>query len=274
MKKLVVENMIDTDDLIMSTISTSTSTSISTYNVLNKNSENSENTKSTDNFVMTHMDEYDTGDILLFSDKTFIPSLLIEYISGSKYSHVGMILKDPIYIKPDLHGLYILESTGLTDICDAEDNKLKTGVQIRKLEDVCRTYDGAIFWRKLNVVRDEKFYQTITDVHTSIHNKPYDFDIIDWFSGLLNVQFSDAHRTTKFFCSAMVTYIYHRLGLVDENTPWTIIRPKDLGTEFSTAPTRFFKNDESRVKIVNCVLDNEIVIRSYDTYLHYIYRTM
>jgi len=261
MKKIVKENMLVSDDLNMSICTNSVKT-------VEKTIENK-----LEDFTMDHMDEYDTGDILLFSNKTFIPSRMIEYLSGSIYSHVGIILKDPTYIKPELKGLYILESTGLTDVLDAEDNVLKTGVQIRCLTDVCKEYDGAIFWRKLHCVRDEKFYQTISDVHAEVYNKPYDFDLIDWLEGLLNIQLTDVHRTSKFFCSAMVTYIYHRLGFVDENTAWTIIRPKDLGTEFSTVPTRYFANDVSRINIINCTLDNEIMIRSYEMYLHYVYRT-
>ena len=103
-------------------------------------------------------DNFDTGDIILFSDKSFIPSLLISYFTNSKYTHIGMILKDPTYIKEDLKGLYIFESTGLSSINDAEDNKNKFGVQIRKFEDVYNNYNGAIYWRKLNVNRNELFY--------------------------------------------------------------------------------------------------------------------
>jgi len=224
-------------------------------------------------FSMVHMDEYDTGDIILFSDRTYIPSLIIEYLCGSKYSHVGMILKDPTFIKSDLTGLYILESTGSTAIPDIEDNKVKTGVQIRRLEDVCKEYQGAIFWRKLHIERDVNFNKIIEEVHNDIYNKPYDFDPRDWLEGLLNIKFSDTHRTSKFFCSALVTYIYYRLGLVGEDTPWTIIRPKDLGTEFSLVPSRFFGTDASRVNISKCTLDKEVMVRSYDTYLHYLYRT-
>lgn len=261
MKKIVKENMLINDDLNMSNCTNSVI--ISETSLANKLEE----------FTMDNMDKYDTGDILLFSNKTFIPSRMIEYLSGSIYSHVGIILKDPTYIKPELTGLYILESTGLTDVRDAEDNVIKTGVQIRCLVDVCKEYDGAIFWRKLHYERDEKFYQIIAEVHAEVYNKPYDFDLIDWLEGLLNIQLTDVHRTSKFFCSAMVTYIYHRLGFIDDNTPWTIIRPKDLGTEFSTASTLYFANDVSRINIINCTLDNEIMVRSYDMYLHYVYRT-
>ncbi|VBB18501.1 hypothetical protein YASMINEVIRUS_964 [Yasminevirus sp. GU-2018] len=221
-------------------------------------------TNPTDTVQMPRSDEYDTGDILLFSDKTFIPSRLIEWFTDSKYSHAGIILRDPVYINPEMKGLYLFESTGLTDIVDCEDNKLKTGVQIRKLEDVYKEYNGAVFWRKLHVDRNEKFYQTIADVHKTLHNKPYDTNPKDWIESLLDVTVGSAQLTSRFFCSAMVTYVYDKLGLVDKGTPWTIIRPKDLGTENEAT---------NRVKIINCTLDKEFVIKGYDAYVHYIYST-
>lgn len=270
MRKSVVENMLEPDDFMISSRIIPTKPLIEK---INSNKTNEFMGSPTGNDTMPHIDEYDTGDILLFSDKTFIPSLMVEYFSGSKYSHAGMVLKDPIYIGPELKGLYILESTAFSEIHDSENDKFKFGVQIRPLIDVCKDYDGAIFWRKLNIERNEQFYKTIEDAHKTIHDKPYDYNILDWLGGLLNVHLGDIQRTTQFFCSALVTYVYYRLGCVDENTPWSIIRPKDLGTEFSMTPTRIFPNDVCRIKIINCVLDKEIMVKSYDLYLHYIYRT-
>lgn len=236
-------------------------------------SGSSESTKTTENetretpikrVMMPKMDEYETGDILLFSDKSFIPSRLIEYFTDSKYSHTGIVLKDPVAINSNLDkGLYLLESTGLTDIADSEDKKLKSGVQIRRLEDVYAEYNGAIFWRKLNTQRDEKFYQTLIDAHQIVHNKPYDMNPKDWMESLLNIKLGDVQLTSRFFCSALVTYFYDRWGFVDRSTPWTIIRPKDLGTENLTT---------NRLKLL-CDIDKEFVIKNYDSYVHYIYYT-
>lgn len=214
--------------------------------------------------ILPDTNDYDTGDILLFSDKTYIPSRIIEYVTDSKYSHTGIILRDPTYINPDLKGLYILESTGCSNIMDAEDKKIKFGVQIRKFEPVYETYDGAIMWRRLHIDRDEKFCQTIKDIHDVIHNKPYDINPKDWVESLFDIKLGNVQVTSRFFCSALVTYIYDKLGLVDKGTPWTIIRPKDLGTE---------NIQTNRIKIINCILDKEIVIKKYDLYVHYIYNT-
>jgi hypothetical protein len=222
---------------------------------------------------------FETGDIILFSDKTFIPSRLIEYFTDSKYSHIGVVLKDPIYINPSFmdiksykhdesckyeKGLYILESTGLSSITDIEDSKCKFGVQIRKLEDVCKNYDGAIFWRKLNTTRDNDFYTKISEIHKIVHGKPYDINPIDWISTLFDVNLGTTRLTNRFFCSALVAYIYTKLGFISDNTHWSIIRPKDFGTESQT---------NNRIQFTNCTLDDECIIKVYDSYVHYIYST-
>ncbi len=211
-----------------------------------------------------NVDEFETGDIVLFSDISYIPSKLIEYFTDSKYSHCGLILKDPIYINPSFKGLYVFESTGPGKIHDSEDNKCKMGVQIRKFEDVYNDYNGAVFWRKLHTTRNEEFYKIITNIHKEVHNKPYDTNPLHWFESLLNVKLSNVHMTNRFFCSALVTYVYSKLDLVDVNIPWDMIRPKDLGTENILT---------NRIKFINCTIDNEIGIKKYESYVHYIYNT-
>ncbi len=44
----------------------------------------------------------ETGDLLLFHGSTFL-SLFLEYMGQSKYSHVGIILKNPSFINESLN---------------------------------------------------------------------------------------------------------------------------------------------------------------------------
>lgn len=213
---------------------------------------------------MPHEDEYETGDILLFSEKTFIPSRMIEYFTESKYSHVGIILKDPTFINESLKGIYILESTGFSNVNDVENNKKKVGVQIRDFRKVYDDYNGAIYWRKLNVNRTIEFYDRLTEAHKVIHNKPYDTKPRDWIATLFDIERKNIQLTDRFFCSAMVSYVYKVLGFLPEDTPWSIIRPKDLGTE---------DVENNRIKFINCNVDKECIIKSYNSYVHYLYRT-
>ena len=75
------------------------------------------------------LDQFNNGDIILFDGKKYIISRIIEYILGSKWSHVGIILKDPTFIHPDLKGYYLLES-GSESFKDCDEDIKKFGVQI------------------------------------------------------------------------------------------------------------------------------------------------
>ena len=88
------------------------------------------------------LDKLKTGDLLLFSAHlSFNPlnifSLLIEFFTKKPYSHIGMILRDPTWIKPDLKGLYLWEST-FEGTPDPQDGKIKLGVQITPIEKVLK----------------------------------------------------------------------------------------------------------------------------------------
>tara|TARA_Y100000817_G_scaffold37886_1_gene26087 strand:- start:34 stop:342 length:309 start_codon:yes stop_codon:yes gene_type:complete len=70
-----------------------------------------------------------TGDILLFSYQgNSIFSSFIKYFTGSQITHVGMVLKDPVFIQPSLKGYYVWESGSFwskkiyTSSCKARDS--------------------------------------------------------------------------------------------------------------------------------------------------------
>ena len=76
--------------------------------------------------------ELQTGDLLLFRGNAWV-SKILEYMGKSKYSHVGMIIKNPSFIDPDLEdGLYVWDSSW-GYIPDSEDNVYRcTDAQIRR----------------------------------------------------------------------------------------------------------------------------------------------
>ena len=97
--------------------------------------------------------EFQTGDIILLSYDVWY-SRLIEYFGYSKYSHVAMILKDPIFIDSKLKGYYVIES-GYEDVVDITDGKIKYGVQVNKYEDFIKKTGKYAYYRKLDM-KDEK----------------------------------------------------------------------------------------------------------------------
>lgn len=203
---------------------------------------------------------FQTGDLILFHHDTVhdtktlynrffdIITNTIMYFTKSKYSHVGMIVKDPEFTNPPLKGIYLLESSSET-FPDAEDNKVKVGVELVSFKEVLDTYrDESFYWRQLKCDRNDNFYETLSTVHRTIHNKPYDLDLLDWIKAYCKDYSHIVQKTNEFWCSALVSYIYVQLGLLDKDISWSYISPKQLGTESQSNPLTF----------TNCELHTEI----------------
>lgn len=194
-----------------------------------------------------------TGDLLLYSTSLWY-SKIIEYMTGSKFSHIAIILKDPIYIDPSLKGIYILES-GFENKPDPINNDKKCGVQIAPIDDIINSYKnswmGSLYYRKLDYSRPTNFNNNIKNICADIYGKPYDFNIIDWIKAEFNIKFGNEKKTNTFWCSALVAYVYKQLGLIKDDISWTIISPK----EFS------FYEDNKSIKFYDCILEPEKYIK-------------
>ena len=195
----------------------------------------------------------DTGDILLFKGTNWL-SRVIEYFGVSRYSHVGIVVKNPKFLNEELEdGLYILESS-VNDTPDSEDHLYKVGVQIHRLEDVLKEFTpGSVFVRHIDIERDETFYKKLSIIHKEIHNKPYDLDINDWLFAKINLIFplpidTDFRKTKSFWCSALASYVYCELGWIENDINWTIITPRE------------FSSDEGKMITFKCKIDCEKLI--------------
>lgn len=177
-----------------------------------------------------------TGDILLFRGKTYM-SYLLEYFGYSKYSHVGIVLKNPKFLNPDLEdGLYILESSWNKTL-DAENHLHKVGVQISDLTSVVEeSVKGSVYVRRVSCVRDENFYTRLSAIHKEIHDKPYDLNLYDWICAKYNLTCqlpvqSYFQSKSQFWCSALVSYIFCELGLCDKNINWSLMAPREFSSD-------------------------------------------
>lgn len=174
-------------------------------------------------------DNLETGDILLFSDKKDFHSILIEKITNSKYSHVAMVLKNPTYINSELKGIYIIESS-YENCVDAIDHKYKYGVQIQKLDDILIGFEGEVYIRKLHCNKDNHFYTDLNIIYKDIKDIPYDLNPFDWIKASLHLDIGNTHKINKFWCSALISYIYVRLNLLPMSIPWTLVTPCELSS--------------------------------------------
>ena len=194
--------------------------------------------------------EFDTGDIILFQDNSTSTLLdylayLIQYFTDSKYSHVGMVVKDPLIKGKIIKGLYLLESTGFDSMKDIESNKTKFGVQIVELKERLKLSNDTHYYRKLNIERTPQFIDLYNKAYAIVKDRPYDINPTDWCKAEFDLKKGNVQKTNTFFCSALVSFLFTALNLLPKTTDWTIMRPKDLGTEVGT-----------RLNINN--LDNEI----------------
>ena len=205
------------------------------------------------------MNKYDlqTGDILLFNNTEsggFINGLskLIKWGTHSNYSHTAVILRDPSFIHPSLKGLYVWESSK-EDKPDPQDGKKKIGVQITPIDEVFSPYKrtgGHVYYRKVesqeNLFTDEK----LKEVHKVVYDKPYDILPGDWVEAFAQKD-PNPQKTNRFWCSALVGYIYTKCGVLDSNTDWSIMTPNNLsldgeklkfnqGVSLSNTETRLF----------------------------------
>jgi len=203
--------------------------------------------------------DFQTGDILLYHIKpkcntclncclTFYGKL-ISCFTKSKYTHCAMVIKNPPW-RPDLKGLYILESS-LETFPDAEDGEIKFGVQLVDFNKMINDFNGDVYWRKLNCKRDEIFNQNLIKAQSIVHNRPYDTILVDYIKAGLKIYKGKVHRLNQFFCSSLVIFVLIKLGFLDENLPWSVLAPSVLGTESGI----------DHVTFLNCHYDPEIKIK-------------
>ena len=190
-----------------------------------------------------NINDLQTGDILLCSGNDCI-SKIIEYFTGSKISHVAMFLKNPTFINNSLNGNFVLQST-INVNNDSDDKIKKSGVQIISLDELMNEYH-TIYVRKLIIKRDYNFYDNLKDIYHSVKNKPYDTNLLDWLKADLNIHSGNEQKTNTFWCSALLTYIYIKLGLLYKYTNWTIIKPCQLSS-----------NDKNKLIFINSIINND-----------------
>ncbi len=179
--------------------------------------------------MIKDLSELDTGDIILFSTNKWY-SEMIKVGDDCIYSHCGIVLRDPVYIDAKLKGLYLLES-GAEPFPDATDHQYHFGVQIVPLIDVINEYviekEGSVYHRALTCKRDEDFEKKMLEAYEVVKDKPYNCNPLDWLEALFDIHLFDTKLTSRFWCSALVGYIYVKLGIIQDDVDWTLVTPRE-----------------------------------------------
>lgn len=178
-----------------------------------------------------------TGDILLYNTSRWY-SRLIEYFSGSCYSHVSIILHQPgKWLDETLtEDNYVLESGG-EPFPDSVTGKMIFGVRVTPLSQIIDMYHnkgyGKLYIRSLHYNDEDELNRKIKNIYMSIQDTPYDTDVIDWLKAYTekDVVFTDLslsknyQRTDRFWCSALVSYVFVKSGILVNTVPWTLVNP-------------------------------------------------
>jgi cell wall-associated NlpC family hydrolase len=174
-----------------------------------------------------------TGDLLLFDNGSkgvsgFI-SYLIKYFTQSNITHVAVVLKDPYFLHPTLKGYYVWESNWEGEP-DPQDGKIKFGVQITPFDEIYKKYkqtNGRVYVRRIGSTTNLFTLDVMEKIHENVYSKMYDIVPSDWLEGLWR---RDSHpqKTDRFWCSALVGYIYTQCGILRSSTDWSILRPSDF----------------------------------------------
>jgi hypothetical protein len=179
-----------------------------------------------------------TGDLLLCDDLQYsswgLFSWFIKFMTKSDFSHVGMIVVDPVFTDIPFKGIYVWTS-GISDVPDPEDKTKKFGVQFVPYDHFIKTYGGKIYVRRIEFENMEEYTkifnnEKLKEIHKVVYDKPYDIVITDWIEAYCK---KDPHpqKTSRFFCSAFIGYVYTKLTLLDKGLDWSILSPSYFSSE-------------------------------------------
>lgn len=194
--------------------------------------------------------DFNTGDIILYASDKYFFDRVIQKCSKSKYVHISIVIKNPKGLND---GLYVIESAFSNPYNDEKSHTKVNGVQIHTLHDALADNSYNYYYRKLNLIKDiPNITDKICDIEGLIHERPYDLNPIDWLEAeirVVNPNIVKKQQSNSFWCSALVTYIYIKLGLIHRDVPWTLVNPSEFGTE-----------RETNLPFQNCYLFPEILI--------------
>jgi len=177
---------------------------------------------------------------LLFFDGSSVISDMIEFTEkifrgNGEFSHVAIVVNKQIM--PCLNvcnddTLYLFESTIDNAVPDAETGNIKYGVQIRNMNKVINSYNGAVYWAKLinnpiiklnhelGIVyhdRINNLKMIMNNLHTKYINDTYQYNICRLLAPFLPYCYCLRSKCCfgkdEMFCSELVSIVYTNIGV-------------------------------------------------------------
>jgi hypothetical protein len=189
-------------------------------------------------------DNLRTGDILLaHRDKNdSIEDKTIEFFTHSPYVHAVVVVRDPWWTSPPLKGLYVFQAVqgplSYTDVLTGS----RYGITFNRYEDfICGRLwvdyrELYIDGKRADINNDPVLRDKFVNAFNNSHGKPYDFTLRKWACVGIDSYFRCGccmkccapPQTDKFWCSALVSYVYVKCGFLPEGVDYSDQTPEDL----------------------------------------------
>lgn len=155
-------------------------------------------------------DQMDTFDILLFSGEGLI-SKVIQLASGSKWSHVAIVLRLNSFDE-----LYCYQSTTLSDVPDLTTGARVKGVQLVPLSQQLATYKGEVAWRCIYGNRAPNILMKMAAFRREFAGRPYEQNQLELIRAALDTFTLKENQPdlSSVFCSELIAELFRRVGIL------------------------------------------------------------
>lgn len=172
------------------------------------------------------LDELQTGDLVLFSGRTF-SARLVQIFTGSYWSHVGIVVRLPEHGDVPL----LWEATRASKLADIHKGSTFDGVQLVSLAEKVASYPGEVVVRRLvGAETAKRRYRRIKPLVRQWEALPYSNFVFKqlraWWRG---------HEAAAWqrggFCSEFVAEVYKHLHLLPADKRSMDYVPRDFSPE-------------------------------------------
>jgi hypothetical protein len=171
------------------------------------------------------LDELQTGDLVLFSGRTFA-ARLVQAFTGSYWSHVGIVVRLPEYSEP-----LLWEATRASKVADIHRGEIFDGVQLVPLAQKLASYPGEVVVRRLvGAETARRRYRRIKPLVRQWGALPYCNFVIKQLRACWRGHEALAGQRGGF-CSEFVAEVYKHLQLLPPDKPSINYVPRDFAPD-------------------------------------------